>query len=554
MFINYGNIYSNINLTSQNTKEKIPTISSIDFESKSNKLFLKTKNNSRNNNPIFLHKNLKDYNLFIHTLNNNKKNDINFINSIKNGNIKKGISYTNIKYKLNNNKNQIDDLTQNNRYTETLSNKSIDFYPNEENKFLYTDSNYYNNIKKTKISHSLSSKLFNQKKNKIYRNNNINLYELPGTVKKEFNKRNTISHIPNIQNKYNYKKSLSHSYSNNINKGKSINCLISNPNLKDKISQLIKEISNNHKGEIKYYEKGEDLPTKKKGRIKFKKNNKNKTINSMAKNNRNKFFNLLNKDGSLNSFLKTMKYKNTNNIFKNYTPKENKIFKRPKNTLEMNRLLFNSFALNKGGSNEFSKKLYSLNETFFTIMNEMKIAKAEMEIENLNNNNVNNPMNIEAIKKREKKWEKKFLLNMYKNKLSEKEFKKFKKMNKIQQKKEIMKDSRQLADNIMKMDAHEYEIPDDINEFRSTRSFVSNINVYRIRRVKRIMKNIEDKEQLGAYDVNVEKLKKNQKKSETEAMLAIKRSGKPRFVKTQFKPSTISKYKEISGEYFGLPA
>ena len=143
---------------------------------------------------------------------------------------------------------------------------------------------------------------------------------------------------------------------------------------------------------------------------------------------------------------------------------------------------------------------------------------------------------------------------MYKNKLSEKEFKKFKKMNKIKQKKEIMKDSRQLADNIMKMDAHEYEIPDDINEFRSTRSFVSNINVYRIRRVKRIMKNIEDKEQLGAYDVNVEKLKKNQKKSETEAMLAIKRSGKPRFVKTQFKPSTISKYKEISGEYFGLPA
>jgi hypothetical protein len=161
MFINYGNIYSNINLTSQNTKEKIPTISSTDFESKSNKLFLKTRNNSRNNNPISLHKNLKDYNLFIHTLNNNKKNDINFINSFKNGNIKKGISYTNIKYKLNKNKNQVDDLTTKNRYTETLSNKSIDFYHNEENKFLYTDSNYYNNIKKTKISHSLSSKLFN---------------------------------------------------------------------------------------------------------------------------------------------------------------------------------------------------------------------------------------------------------------------------------------------------------------------------------------------------------------------------------------------------------
>ena len=143
---------------------------------------------------------------------------------------------------------------------------------------------------------------------------------------------------------------------------------------------------------------------------------------------------------------------------------------------------------------------------------------------------------------------------MYNNKLSEKEFKNFKKLNKIQQKKEILKESQQLADNLMKIDAEEYEEPDDLYEYKSTRSFVSSINVYRIRRVKRIMKNIEDKEQLGAYDVNVEKLKQNQKQSETEAMLAIKRSGKPRFVKTQFKSSTIRKYKGVSGDYFGLPA
>ena len=143
---------------------------------------------------------------------------------------------------------------------------------------------------------------------------------------------------------------------------------------------------------------------------------------------------------------------------------------------------------------------------------------------------------------------------MYSNKLCEKEFKDFKKMNKIRQKKGIIKNSRKLADNLMKMDAQEYELPDELYEFRSTRSFISNINVHRIRRIKRIMKNIEDKEQTGAYDVNVDKLKENQKKSEEEVMLAIKRAGKPRFVKTQFKSSTISKYKEISEEYFGLPA
>ena len=60
-----------------------------------------------------------------------------------------------------------------------------------------------------------------------------------------------------------------------------------------------------------------------------------------------------------------MKFKkNSNNIFK-FSPKENTILKRPKNTVEMNNLLINSFGLNKGGSNEFSKQLYSLNETFF---------------------------------------------------------------------------------------------------------------------------------------------------------------------------------------------
>ena len=58
-------------------------------------------------------------------------------------------------------------------------------------------------------------------------------------------------------------------------------------------------------------------------------------------------------------------------------------------------VLMNSFELNKGGSNDFSKKLYSLNETFFNIMNEMKIAKAEMELEHLNKNSTNTMFNIE---------------------------------------------------------------------------------------------------------------------------------------------------------------
>jgi hypothetical protein len=357
------------------------------------------------------------------------------------------------------------------------------------------------------------------------------------------------------KSKNNIRKSFSNINANNSNNNtfNPRNSIINNPDLKDKITQLLKELSNNNKVDLKYYEKGDDYLENKKKRKKIKNKTNYKTIEFLARKNRNKFLNLLNKDGSLNSFLKTMKFKTTNNIFKSFSHKEN-IMKRPKNTIEMNKLLINSFGLNKGGPNDVNNKLYTLNETFFNIMNEMKKARAEMELENLNKYDKDTPINIELMKKKEKKWEKKFLLSMYRNKLSEKEFINFKKLNKIQQRKDILKESQLLADNLMKIDAEEYEEPDDLYEYKSTKSFVSNRNVYRIRRVKRIMKNIEDKEQLGAYDVNVEKLKQNQKESETEGMLAIKRSGKPRFVKTQFKSSTIKKYKGVSGDYFGLPA
>ena len=520
MYIAFRNKPLLQNLTSKNAEKKFGNSSYNNFLKPKNKIF------SRNLNINSLDKLKEKSKIYLHTINNNKINrDKNVANSHKN------ILNINNLFKKNNQ-------------------KPINFTSSKsETKYFLTDSNFFHNNenKKTNISNNPISVLFDNKNSRNFQN-----------------KRYSITQIPNLKN--NIRKSFSSSGNNGniISQKKSLNSVVSNRNLKDKVSQLIKEISND-KTRIKHFEQRKSIQNKKSsGKIKSRNKNKLKikSIDSMAKRNRNKFFNLLNKDGSLNSFLKTMKFKKTtknifNNISANSAPKVTKIIRRPKNTVEMNKLLINSFALNKGGSNEFSKNLYSLNETFFSIMNEMKIAKAEMELEKLDKiGGSGDAMNIETIKKREKKWEKQFLLNMYKNKLSEKEFKTFKKMNKIQQKKEIMKESLQLADNIMKMDADEYEVPDDLFEFRSTRSFVSNVNVYRIRRVKRIMKNIEDKEQLGAYDVNVEKLKKDQKISETEGMLAIKKagSGKPRFVKTQFKASTITKYKGISGDFFGLPA
>ena len=105
------------------------------------------------------------------------------------------------------------------------------------------------------------------------------------------------------------------------------------------------------------------------------------------------------------------------------------------------------------------------------------------------------------------------------------------------------------------MDAEEYELPDAICKYyKSTKQSISMKNVKRIHRVHKILKNIEDEEQTGKIIINADKLKKEQKKIETEIIGTIGRGGKPRFVKSLFKPRTIRKYKGISGNYFGLPA
>jgi hypothetical protein len=211
---------------------------------------------------------------------------------------------------------------------------------------------------------------------------------------------------------------------------------VTNPDLRERITELLKEMSLHHRKEIEKYEKGEDNTFN--GKKVKRKKPKNKSIDSMAKKNRNKFLNLFYKDGSLNSFLKSMKFKTINNIIKSVANKENNIIKRPKNTFEMNKLLINSFALTQDRAQELSKKLYIINENFFNIMREMKIEKAEMELKQLNQKKDKiTPLTVEQIKRNEKKWERKFLLKKYDNKMSEKEFKKFKKLNKIERNKEI---------------------------------------------------------------------------------------------------------------------
>ena len=143
----------------------------------------------------------------------------------------------------------------------------------------------------------------------------------------------------------------------------------------------------------------------------------------------------------------------------------------------------------------------------------------------------------------------------YQYKIPEKEFKIFKKEKQTKMRKQIIKDSQKLSELLTNMDAEEYEFPDAIFKyFKSTKNSISLKNVKRIHRVHKILKNIEDEDQTGILILKADKLKKEQRVIENEIISAIGRSGKPRFVKTVFKPRTIRKYKGISGNYFGLPA
>ncbi len=559
------------NFTPNRKEDRIPTLPLYESEPRTNNIFLNLKNNGRNNNIISLHKTPKNNtNFFLQSFNANnnnifKRNKLLISTDIKqNDNNKISISNfeTRLNYKENNSYNNNTTLNNINKISQSET-----FFQNQKNNVLLTDSNEKKNIINQKMRFNSIFVPVKDNYQQLPKNDN-NLTEVKkrrfsvmdmGKANFDFRKTLTNSNNKNINqrrksifNPRNSNASNTFKTMNNAPRRYSIS-FVTNPDLRERITELIKEMSLHHRKEIEKFERGEENTFN--GRKVKRKKPRNKSIDFMAKKNRNKLISLFNKDGSLNSFLKSMKFKTINNILKSFSNKENNVIKRPKNTIEMNKLLINSFALTQDRAQELSKKLYSINENFFNVMREMKIEKAEMELKQLSQKKDKiTPLTVELIKSNEKKWERKFLLKKYDDKMSEKEFKKFKKLNKIERKKDIKQKSKQLADNIMKMDAREYEKPDDIYIFKSTGGYVSKINIHRIRRVKKILQNIEDKEQLGAIDVNVEKLRKNQKKSEAEVMLAIKRSGKPRFVKTHFKESTIIKYKGASGGYFGVPA
>ena len=237
------------------------------------------------------------------------------------------------------------------------------------------------------------------------------------------------------------------------------------------------------------------------------------------------------------------------------------LVKKPTNNIEMNNLIINSFGVGNAHI-EFSKKLYDLNEVFFSLLENMKIRRTEIDIARFEKakrkyeNKDYHKINFESYYQRNNRdrWEKRFMLDQYEYRIPETEFQKFKRYERAKDKKIFMENAKKLSNLITKLDADEYEAPDEVtHNYRSTKSNISSINYKRISRLLKILKNNEDEEQTGNIILKADYLKKEQRINENQMINVIGKSGKPRFVKNLLKPRTVNKYKSISGNFFGLP-
>ena len=508
------------------------------FETFNDNIFLNVANTPNNDSHFckkYLYRNNNIFRLNSHSLKNslfsnvskNIMKDKNFI-SITDDIIKKD---NNIFVKDVKNK----ELSRNELNELNLKNKSSDHLPkkiNNNNNFSLFKNNDINQInnpinRKNYYIYNIST---DNDLNKKKKENKIILNE-------KIYKRNT-ANISNNSNLYT-------NYSNKTSRSQTLNTsTFCSDILKKQVSKIIKGIKNK-----KISINSNDSKNISKSSTKYKlKKNKNKSIDYFAKKSKNKLLNLLNREGGLINFLKSMNIKTTYNFFESR--------KKSKSKYEMNNLLINSFGLNKTSQNEFSEQLYNLNENFFSAMKKMQKEKAQIEHRNFDDKRNSNcsSLSFEITEESQKKWEENFMENIYKNKLSEYEFNEFKKMNKNRQRKNIIKYSKNFADIMMNLNLDEYEYPNQFGIYKSSRNYISIYNINRIRKMNKLKKDIEEREQFNVIDMNIEQLKNNQKISETEGVLAIYRAGKPRFVKNKFKNSTILKYKGVSGEFFGLPA
>ena len=449
-----------------------------------------------------------------------------------------------LRYQKTYENNSMENIGRNkNKQILNLNNKADDTKIESENKN-YSVKKLNNNYKSNRNNN------FSKLKSKTVEKHNVNKisYNSPKIRKRNNfsyrNNTNIISYKNNIKRKTNNNRYRTCLTEGNKNKNSILKLKKSDSFLHTKVTNLIKELNLKKNSDFYIFKQDENA------------DNSHKMIKIKTKDARGKLVNLLNRPGeSIND--ENIKYFSKKKIQRNENPI---LIRKPTNNIEMNNLIINSFGAGYN-HNEFSKKMFNLNETFFMLLENMKQRRAEIDIakfEKEKNKYIKKGFqkkNYDAyFHKNRDKWEKKFMHDQYQYRIPEKEFRQFKKSKQIQMKKQIIKDSEKLSQLLTNMDAEEYEFPDTNSKlYKSTKNSISIKNVKRIYRVNKILKTIEDEEQTGKIIIDANKLKKEQRIIQSEIISAIGRSGKPRFVKSLFKPKTIRKYKGISGNYFGLP-
>ena len=350
------------------------------------------------------------------------------------------------------------------------------------------------------------------------------------------------STIDNISNIHNNERSLTSSHENN------------NLKFNKKIKELVSEVSK--KKEIKSDNEYDTI------------DNNNESITKIP---------IKKENNTLINKLKTTT-KLTRSRYKRKTPKifyekaeiirdafrENQnlnIQNQPTNNIELNKILINSFGFNE--SLNFSKKLFTMSEKYYNILEIMKKKRTKLQIEHFDklkyylqckkNGKKTKEIIYSSNMNKGDKWAKKFFKTQYKDdKLSNYEYEIFKMSQKMKLKKKIHRNAEKFSNLILKMDSEPYEMKNsNENNYDSSKEKVSFKNLDRVVRLRGIQKTGKDFENNDfGLEVN-EKIKEENNKVKNMLILTLEQLGPPKFIKSHFKSTTIRKYQTVSGNLFG---
>ena len=272
--------------------------------------------------------------------------------------------------------------------------------------------------------------------------------------------------------------------------------------------------------------------------------------------------------GKIRRRIKSPLYKKTPRIFyqkdeiiKN-TLRENTVIKsEPTNNIELNKILINSFGFNT--SLKASYKLISMCDKYFNILETMKRRRTRLQLEKFeklkksfggkSSSKKSRELQYLSTLHREEKWAKKYFKKKYNDdKLSESDYIIFKNKEKLKTKKKIHYNAKKFTELIFGIDSQPYELKNENeNTYESSKDSISFKNLERVIRLREIQKTGKDYENNDfGLEVN-DKGKDENKKIKDELILTLGQLGPPKFIKCNFRNSTLRKFQTVCGNLMG---